>query len=502
MNKITVKINGAPVKTPANTLLSVIINGEKPCGGNGKCGKCKVKAIGKLSSLTNAEKEFLSKKEILNNVRLACQTYALGDCDVKTISKNNHTKILSDGKIGNYVLNPTFTNYGIAVDVGTTTIVGTLYNSSAKLLAKTQMVNPQIKWGADVISRIEFALNGNERVLKNSIIDALNNLINKLTKIASVSLNLIDYIVITGNTAMLYFLTGENVKPLSKFPFKAEKLFGETITAKNLGLNVVNGETKVYLPPCISAFVGADTTSAILSTNLCENKTAMLVDIGTNGEMALYANGKLTVCSTAAGPAFEGVGISSGMTASSGAIDKITILNGKIRYSVIDKLTPIGICGSGLIDAVACLIDLGVLEESGYLSKNPYYITENISITQKDIRNLQLSKSAINAGLLTLLKNACVKENAVDNFYIAGGFGNYINVENAVKIGLLPKVIAKQKIVVGNAALSGAIMLLLDKNAKNKAENIAKNATPLNLATDANFINYYTMSMFLSETQL
>ena len=272
------------------------------------------------------------------------------------------------------------------------------------------------------------------------------------------------------------------------------------MTARELELTSLKPDTAVYLPPCISAFVGADTTCAILATELTEkNEPAMLADIGTNGEMALWSNETLTVCSTAAGPAFEGVGISMGMRGANGAIDRVTVKDGSLHAHVIGDVEPRGICGSGLIDAVACMLDQEILDESGFLEDEPFEIKAPVTLTQKDIRMLQLAKSAISAGLLTLIQNEHLTPTDISALYIAGGFGNYLNMQSAGRIGLLPHEMIDRTKSVGNAALSGAVMLLLDRRMRDDAQLLVKNSCAVDLSANPIFIDAYTEGMLFDE---
>lgn len=498
--QITVTVNGKPTLAVCGIALSEVINEEKPCGGHGKCGKCKVIARGNLSEITDAEQRLLTEKELSDGVRLACLTAVLGDCEIQTLNKQESTQIVNDGVLPVFELHPTFSQYGVAIDIGTTTLAARLYDSKDILLSETSRLNPQQEWGADVISRIEAALDGKQKPLASAIRTAVNDIIFKLAAQANIESTAIDGMVITGNTVMLSLLAEESVEPFSHAPFAVKRLFGETLTAETLEFSNLHANTPVYLPPCISAFVGADTTCAILATELTnQNVPTLLADIGTNGEMALQHNGKLTVCSTAAGPAFEGVGISMGMRGAEGAIDKVTISNGKLQAHVIGNTEPKGICGSGLVDAVACMLDEEILDESGFLEDELYSIQEPVTLTQKDIRMLQLAKSAICAGLMTLMENDHLNPSDVPSLSIAGGFGNYLNMESAAKIGLLPQALAEHAKAVGNAALGGAVMLLLNKTYRTEAEVLTKNAVTLDLSSNPIFSEFYMSGMMLGE---
>ena len=496
---IKVVVNGEERTALAGAALSEIIAGEKPCGGHGKCGKCKVLAKGKLSPPSGAERELLTKEELGIGIRLSCCTLAEGDCEVKSLASATDAQILTVGKRAKTEPNPIFKHYGAAIDVGTTTLAARLYDAGGNAIASTSRLNPQSEFGADVISRIEAALGGKSKVIADSIRKALDEILTELALGANIDPEKIDAVSVTGNTVMLSLLTEESVEPFSHAPFEAKRLFGEVLTAKELDLSSLSHETSVYLPPCISAFVGADTVCALLATELCDNETAMLVDIGTNGEMAIWHEDKLTVCSTAAGPAFEGVGISMGMRGAAGAIDKVELVNGKPYPHVIGGGKAVGICGSGLVDAAACMLDCEIIDETGALDDDEFALCDSVSITAQDIRMLQLAKSAICAGLVTLIENAGLDPEDVPVLYIAGGFGNYLNKKSAAKIGLLPTSLANNSETVGNAALEGASMILLDASMAQKAKQLATRAETLELSTHKGFSEHFMMGMMFEE---
>lgn len=498
--KILIKLNGRQEVATAGLTLSEIIKGERPCGGHGRCGKCRVVARGALSPLTDTEKALLSAEDLARGVRLSCLTRALGDCEIETADGAREEQIVTDGALPAFAIHASFEKYGVAIDVGTTTLAAKLYNTSGSLLAEVSCLNPQQKWGADVISRIEAALDGKAAELSKAIRAALDRMIQELADTAQICSKAIDGMVITGNTVMLSLLAGESVEPFSHAPFAVKRLFGESVPAASLELISLQADTGVYLAPCVSAFVGGDTTCAILATRLCEGNTAMLADIGTNGELAIWQKGRLTVCSTAAGPAFEGVGISMGMRGALGAIDRVTVENGAFfKAHVIGDGTPIGICGSGLVDAVACMLELEIIDESGYLEEDTWILQDPVALTPKDLRMLQLAKSAICAGILTLMESEGAQASDIADLFIAGGFGSYLNGESAARIGLIPKALLKKMMPVGNAALGGAAMLLLDAGAREAAEALARNATVVDLSGNPVFSEKYMMAMMLEE---
>ena len=497
--KITVTVDGKKVSADAGAFLSEIVKGEKPCGGHGKCGRCKVKAKGKISDITNQEKNLLSSDEIQNSIRLACLTQALGDCQIITLSYKDTTQILTDGILPETEIEPMFKKYGIAIDIGTTTVAAKIYNAKGENLNSVSRLNPQQEWGADVVSRIEASLDGKAEKLSKAIRQALDSMIVELTDSLNITSGDVDGVVITGNTVMLSLLVNESTEPFSHAPFNVKRLFDEELSAKQIGLESLMDDMCIYVPPCISAFVGADTTCAILATGLCDNETDLLADIGTNGEIALWHNGSLKICSTAAGPAFEGVGIKMGMRGSIGAVDKVELVNGDLFAHVIGSGEAKGICGSGLVDAVACMLDNETLDESGYLEDDKILIKDSVYLYPEDIRMLQLAKSAICAGIMTLIEASELKVTEVNKLYVAGGFGSYLNAKNASRIGLLPKALSQRLFAVGNAALSGAVLLLLNKKLRKILKEIASKAVVVDLASNPVFSEKYMMSMLLDE---
>lgn len=493
-DNVTINFDGKSLQATKGCRLSSVLNIEKLCGGHGICGKCKIIATGELSPLCEEEKMRLTESEKTAGVRLACHTYALGDCVVKSLQNHEHTQILTKGEKTEFTLLPMFSQYGVAVDIGTTTVAARLYNVKGEALAEAAAINGQEIFGGDVISRIEAAMSGKRQELSRIILSCIDDLIIALCNKASVSSPEIDGMVITGNTAMLHFLMECDASPLSKAPFFADRLFGEQLTAKKLGLKSVDENTSVYLPRCISAFVGADTVCALTATQtLWEKECSLLVDIGTNGEMALCCDGEITVCSTAAGPAFEGVGIACGMRGEEGAVDKVFYKNGKLCYHTIGEIEPIGICGSGIIDAVAVMLENGIIDSTGYMEDN-FNISKNVYITDKDIRMVQLAKSAIAAGISTLLESKKA-ESSLSQMLIAGGFGNYLNVENACEIGLLPREYKDKTKAVGNAALEGASMLLLSREKIKQSEDMAEKVQVLPLHNNPQFSQKYMENM-------
>lgn len=487
---IQVTINGITRSVPKGIGLSALINGEHPCGGRGTCGKCKVIARGALSPVSEEEHRHLTAEELAKGVRLACRTQVLGEAWIETETQAA-AEIVTEGEGTLIVADPAFSHYGAAVDIGTTTLAAQLYDPKGKLLAEATALNPQGTCGADVMTRMDQALQGKAEALRRLIVEEIDCLLKELKQKSSVPT--IDGAVITGNTVMLHLLCGVCTEPLTHAPFQAEQLFGNSYSAQVLGFKEMNGE--VYLPPCISAFVGADTTCALLASALCEGETALLADVGTNGELALWHKGRLTVCSTAAGPAFEGAGLTAGMRGEEGAIDRVWVEGDALKTHVIGNAAPRGICGSGVVDAIACLLEQEILEDSGYLEED-VLLAEGVMLTARDIRQVQLAKSAVFAGIRALLHHGGIDFADVRQFALAGGFGRYLNKENAARIGLFPKELLSVTRAVGNGALKGAAMLLLDRDQRKTCLMLSRSAFHLELATDPTFIEEYAMGMF------
>ena len=479
-----------------------------PCAGNGRCGKCRVRIQGEVSEPDETERRLLSEEDRRKGIRLACRVRILGRCRAELQERKDVEVLLggsspgcgeADGKEDgkkegqNLPVRPMFRHYGAAVDVGTTTLAAVLYDKSGEL-ARAGAENPQTAFGADVISRIGKSLAGEGKLLADSLREGIRKLLQKLSEKSGICVEELDALVITGNTAMLYLLTQRNPDALSHAPFEADWLGNEWLCGKDLGLPCEGA--RIYLPPCISAFVGADITAAILASGLCgKGSGRMLADIGTNGEIALWKDGKLTCCSTAAGPAFEGAGLSMGMRGEEGAISHVFRIDGQMRAEVIGDTVPVGICGSGVIDAASCLLESGQMDETGYLEDGDAVIAGDVKLTQQDIRMVQLAKSAVCAGMKTMLHYAGMKTEDLKELLVAGGVGNYLRLDSAVKIGLILPLPESRITVCGNAALQGACMLLLDETKKGEAERLAACAHTVSLAADPYFQDCYMEGM-------
>ena len=491
---------------------------DMPCGGRGTCRKCRVWVSGALQQPGAAEQALLTPQELAEGIRYACMAKATGDVTVR-LSEKGESAILTKGDLAPHILQPWGKEYGIVVDIGTTTLAGYLYRLSDEAqLATAAMPNPQAVFGADVISRLQASSEGQSEALAQNIRNGLLALMRELTVKAGTAPERVDAVVLTGNTAMLYLLTQHPVNSLIAVPFEQDRCFGEMHTASELfGTDElpVNPAAAVYLPRTVAAYVGADITTAMMTTGFdgvpAQDGVCLLADIGTNGEMALWTPDQVYVCSTAAGPAFEGAGLSCGMSARDGAINKVEYRDGKLVSQVIGGGTAVGMCGSGVVDAIAALLKAGVMDETGRLWMDGHDFEEamctvdgqpairlpetTVVLTQADVRAIQLAKSAIAAGMLALLNAAGLKPQQVKTLYLAGGFGNCIDVGSAADIGLIPQQLADAAKPVGNAAGAGAAVLLLDKEKKAASETLAANAKNLELSTDPYFMDQYVEQM-------
>ena len=469
------RIHTVPVGTCLSTLLG---DTPHPCGGRGTCGKCKVRATGLLGPLTPAERRHLTALELADGTRLACQATVQGDCRVET-RDTGPMAICLEGESTPLYVNPGFARYGAAVDIGTTTLAARLYAADGTLLAACGAPNPQSAYGADVVSRVEAALGG--QPLTATIRTGLDRLLADLTALADLTPDDLDEIVITGNTVMLTLLAGGDAAPFATAPFTGHSHFGGAAALPDYP------NAAVHLAPCAAAFLGGDTATALVATDLKHGE--LLIDIGTNGEMVLNGDGTLYACSTAAGPAFEGVGVSCGAVAVPGAIHRVELVNGTLHPHVIGGGEATGLCGSGLVDALACLALLG---EDG-----PVTLAPGVTLTTEDIAALLTSKSAIRSGIDTLLHTAGMTPDDLTGIAVAGGFGRYLNVSNAIRVGLLPPIPPERVRTVGNAALDGAARLLLDTGFKETSRQLAAAIRVVDLAQNPYFATRFIANMTL-----
>lgn len=453
------------------------------CGGNGTCGKCLVSVNGERV--------------------LACQTTVDSDMVVQ-LPQSAGAEILTSGHSASVRMNPIRSGYLIAFDIGTTTVVCYLLSPAGQEMAVQSMLNPQCAYGADVISRIQRALSGDLERLTASIRSAMSSMIEGCCRSAGVNPEEIGVVSIVGNPCMQQLFLGLSPKNLAKPPFAPILVKPDVVSAGEYLLICPNA--KLLIVPDISGYVGADTVGCVLSTDLLHSgKTALLVDIGTNGEMVLTHQGRAIACSTAAGPALEGAGIQFGMRGVSGAIDHVWTEHGTILCSTIGAVESQGICGSGLIDAVAVLLELGLINARGRIQSadevNGHRIvrlTEQVYLTQEDIRAVQMAKGAIAAGIVLMAAHLGISVSQIECVYLAGAFGNFLNPENACRIGLLPPELRGKTVPVGNAAGSGAKMMACNQAVFQAAGEAVEHIDFLELASLPTFQRVFASQMRFS----
>lgn len=478
---------------------------DMPCAGNHTCGKCKVKVSGAMDEMSEAEAALLSGQDRAAGMRLACFAYALGEINVY-LPQKRRAKILTES-IGDLRVNEPLMasdRLGIAIDIGTTTVVCKLFDAAGCELAVVNAMNKQSSFGADVISRINSGIRFGNEPITDAIVNQIEEMVAQLAAKADVAKSRITHAVAVGNTTMLHCFCGLDPEGIGCAPFTPMSLFDSDHD------DIIEG-ISIYIPPCVSAYVGADLVACLIATRLREeNNTALLVDIGTNGEMALIHQGELYCCSTAAGPAFEGAGITWGMNASSGAIAHIGYDEDeqKVIYDTIDDAPAIGLCGSGIIDLTALLFAHGAMKSTGSLVKEGHELSAcmgekkefifpggKIAFTQADVRQVQLAKAAILGGMMTLADNCEINIDDLSTLYLCGGFGTYLDPNTAEAIGLIPAGSSKKVVNMGNAALLGAAMLLLDHDARVQIASIAKDCFYIELSGNASFMDNYISAM-------
>lgn len=565
------------------------------CGGEGSCGRCKVQVLaGRISELTSTEREALSSQELEDGYRLACQTYALGDCKLRvpleSLTSPQRTQVegleviirpeppvsayhlelpspsLSDlqadaerllGTLEHQhqircrtidinvlrELSPRLRSWdwearasvrdeevvavgpwpsrqlGLAIDLGTTKIAGYLIDlDSGQTLAARGIMNPQIAYGEDVISRITRTIESPaERArLQELAVKALNQLATDLCAEVDAEPDEIVEAVVVGNTAMHHFLLRLPVEQLALSPYVPAVHDALDVKARDLGLRIAPG-AYVHLLPNIAGFVGADHVAMLLATEAWQAEGVVLaMDIGTNTEVCLVSNGEMTSLSCASGPAFEGAHIKHGMRAANGAIEHLRLVNKRVKYQTIGGAPPVGLCGSGILDAVAQLYLAGVLDANGRMGADHPQVRVHegerefvlvgeeerdgdpaITVTQHDVRELQLAKGAIRTGIQVLMETNGRSDEEIGKVIIAGAFGTYINVASAVTIGMLPQLPLDRFWQVGNAAGMGAKLALISRSKRAEAQAIAGRVRYIELATTPHFAHTFALANYI-----
>lgn len=592
--------------TPGTTVKDAIsmanFDFEFPCGGMGKCGKCRIRIRERALAPTEVEQKHLDIDEIAQGFRLACMARVQDDTAIELPEMPNHKILITaieknvkidphlektyleleppslddqtpdwerlhaglrkagvavgeqmrhsllldlsqtlrrsdwhitaiaskDAVLGLEKLNTTKTMLGIAFDIGSTTVVGYLMDlHTGRELAVVSDLNPQTRYGADVISRIAFAAHQKEGLekLNEAIVTSLNILIGEAASQAGISPEEIYAVSVVGNTCMQHLFLGVNPRNLALTPYVPVIKQPVVLAAKELGLNI-NKAGQVYVLPNIAGYVGADTVGVLLATELDRSEDIkLIIDIGTNGEIVLGSKKRMIACSAAAGPAFEGSQISSGMRGAVGAIDHVYFGDG-LEVSVIGGTKPRGICGSGLLDAVAGMFEQGIIDYKGVIpppdrlpagavrygsnivklengSRAFLLVDETktahgrpVLITQKDIRELQMAKGAISAGIDVLMERLGIGVDTIGEALLAGAFGNFLDPHSACSIGLIPQALAARVRPIGNAAGSGAKAALISRSEYRRAKLIADFVEYVELSAYPKFNRLFTGSLY------
>jgi uncharacterized 2Fe-2S/4Fe-4S cluster protein (DUF4445 family) len=464
---------------------------EFPCGGHGQCEGCRVRLIDGELTVSEQEKELLTETEIDAGWRLAC-AHRVGN-DLKLEIAQWEPSILSDSSPVQFQPQE---GYGVAVDLGSTTLVAQLVHlKTGNVLAVETGLNIQAKRGADIMSRIHFALiDDGQTQLGNDIRRQVGSLIETLLRERDGIREEIKRVVIVGNTVMHHLFCGLDIAPLSAHPFDATSIDRVTLDPCRIGLQRVDDNCVVEFLPCLGSFVGSDILAGVLATQLHQSRALnILVDLGTNGEIVAGNRQRMLCASTAAGPAFEGAKISMGMRAATGAISEVYINSGDLVCKVLGNTAPRGICGSGLVDAVACGLTQSRIQPSGRMQQD-LALGSTVSLTQCDIRELQLAKGAIAAGIRVLIRRLGAELDDVERVYIAGAFGNYINPMSAQRIGLLKFPVSKL-FPLGNGALMGARKYLLNPDSRNTLLELPERITHVSLNEDEEFLDAFIEEM-------
>ena len=501
------------------------------CGGRGQCGKCVVRVDGgseSLSGKTQAEQDL----SLADEERLACQATVISNNQdiVLFVKAAGEYTVLTDSIEGRVPIDPFIYRkgdyvhlrngrevplgryegelLGLAVDVGTTTLVAQILDvESGEEVVTLACKNPQAAYGDDVISRIGYTDQHDDGLarLQSVVVEVLNSMLRDFEESRGAKLR--DHIyetVVVGNPTMRNLFFGRSVHSLGTSPYEPEDTSPINQRAAELGLQI-NPEANVYGVPLVAGQVGADCLGAILACDLHKGQEpSMMVDIGTNGEVAVGNEERIMAASNAAGGAFEGATVSCGIGAIQGAITNIWIEDGKARYDTIGDKPPVGICGSGLIDLLAEMLKQGIMGENGRLAKpyrqaNEFVVTQEgykLAISQKDINELRLAKAGSALNQQTLMRKYGVDLSGLERIYLAGGFGNYVNLDSATSIGVLPNNKGKLA-TIGNGALTGARQILLSQERRADVERIAPRVQHVKLSEGEGFLERYVNELYL-----
>ena len=467
---------------PGENLLSLLqehsLAPDAPCGGHGTCGKC--------SCLVDGIRQ------------LACKTRIDRDMTVLLPGKTEN-RILTDS-LAVETATDGLHQYVLAFDIGTTTVVCYLLSGiTGQLLAQASTVNPQSQFGADVIARIQYAMDAEGYPLRECILGAMAELTEAAAAKAGIRPEEITLASVVGNTAMHHLLLGIDPRPLTVPPYMPAMREAQVLPAA--GLLPIHPDAAVRILPNIAGFVGADTVGCMVSTRFDRvRELTLMIDIGTNGEMVLGDQNRRIACSTAAGPAFEGAKIQCGMRGAAGAVDHVYEQGGDLRCSVIGGGKAVGLCGSGLLDLVAVLLAREEISESGHMPCGTFTLPgTEVFLTQKDVREVQLAKAAIRAGIELMCRQLEVSPEDIRTVLLAGAFGNYMDPASACAIGMIPPCLRDRIRPIGNAAGEGAKLCALSAEEFAYSSRVAAQTRFLELASLPDFNDCYVDCLMFGE---
>ncbi|MDU5223992.1 ferredoxin [Finegoldia magna] len=496
-----------------NALLENDIYIDNSCNGKLTCGKCKIKVVeGNVNEITDTEKRLLKKEEIENGIRLSCAVTMSGDVVVETLSENSSIDVLDSGDM------PEFEKqyrdgYGICVDIGTTTVCMNLVDlKTGDIIAKNSALNAQTKYGLDVLTRITFEFENENaaKILQHSIVSSMNKLIDKMIVESKIDRKDIKEVDIAANTTMIHMLLGVDARSLGKFPYKPVFTEAKSVMCEDIGLNL---DAKLYTLPNVSAYIGADIVAGAYVTDMRNRENTLFIDIGTNGEIVLKTNDKLYCCSCAAGPALEGMNIKCGMRAEQGAIEDVLIDGSNVKLQTIGDKPAKGICGSGILAVISEIVRNKIVNKRGRIidpnsvddfrkdlvrivdNKREVMMTDELVITQSDIRQVQLAKGAILSGFIKLLDEEGLDISDLNECIVAGQFGSHLKPSSIVGVGILPYEIESKISYVGNSSLIGAYMCLMNDKIKEEMSVLAEDMNYIELSMTKDYEKIFAKAM-------
>lgn len=460
-----------------------------PCNGRKQCGKCLIRLKNRELSIHEIDQQKLTKKQLDKGYRLACDhIYHDGDILIKEDIQGD---ILTHTHLETNIYTVWDNGYGIVIDIGTTTIVLKLIELKSGLEVKDEVFfNPQASYGADVISRIDF----DNRDFSHRLHKILITEIHKHLLILSKGIEKdIQQIVVTANTTMMHFFLGEDVSSLGVVPFDVKvKERTQHSYVKIFQTNELN--CQVITLPHISAYVGSDIVSGMIACNMDQKQEkSLLIDLGTNGEMALGNKDGFVCCSTAAGPAFEGAGMTCGSGSIEGAITKIKIMENDLKIETINNKPAQSICGSGIVSIISELLKNNLLDEMGRFTdeSEAFYLNEELFVNRQDIQAFQLAKAAIQTGISILMKN----NDHIQQIYLSGGFGTHLDYHDFITLKIIPHEYEDKIHIVQNSALSGAKYALLTQDFK-RFDHLIQMSQTHDLASDPKFNDILIDSLY------